>query len=387
MSGRAAVGRRRSARTPAPVRALSVPARRSGPRERLARTARARTGSAAARVPSAAPRRRAPGRRGPAPPGCLPVNATPGRRSPVPEPRRACSREVQPCARTTRAACAANRSSDGSRKLAARCGRGERSARSSSARASARYSACRHARSGSWPPRKSRRQSDPTWRASPLSPCTTTNVSVRRRRSRQCSHHGVSERLAVQALAELGDRAHCGLPVAMLDDRRQRPPREHRRAAMTAPRTRDRPGRARPCPVGRSAPSPACSRADRATRFAAAAARAPRPGPGTLGRRAPLGPRPPSRQALHGAARRPLPGARGPGGRAVQACWACHSSRALGRVSRASRKSLLPCGSCPSMTTSHRRGHAASLHERALLSAAQRDDVALRKSCCAATSR
>ena len=40
-----------------------------------------------------------------------------------------------------------------------------------------------------------------------------------------------SERTAVQALAELGDRAQCGLPVAMLDDRRQRPPRQCRRSA------------------------------------------------------------------------------------------------------------------------------------------------------------
>ena len=58
-------------------------------------------------------------------------------------------------------------------------------------RASARYSACRQARSGSWPPRKSRRHPDPTCRSSPLSTCTTTNVAFRRRRSPQCSHQAV----------------------------------------------------------------------------------------------------------------------------------------------------------------------------------------------------
>ena len=38
------------------------------------------------------------------------------------------------------------------------------------------------------------------------------------------------------------------------------------------------------------------------------------------------------------------------------------------------RKSLVPCSSCARMTAPHARGHVASLHECALLHAAQRDD-------------
>ena len=74
-----------------------------------------------------------------------------------------------------------------------------------------------------------------------------------------------------------------------------------------------------------------------------------------------------------GAARRLMVAAGGSAVSASSSRWACHRARALG-ARGAFRKSLLPCSSCARMTTSHARGHAASLHECALLDAAQHDD-------------
>ena len=83
----------------------------------------------------------------------------------------------------------------------------------------------------------------------------------------------------------------------------------------------------------------------------------------------------PARRAPpHGAAR--STGARHRAARPVRASsfrGACHRARALD-ARGAFRKSLLRCSSCARMTSSHARGDAASLHECALLDAAQHDD-------------
>ena len=82
-TGRAAGGRRRSARTRARGRGASECFRRSRPRPRRARTARGRVLLPAVRAPTRALRRRAPGRRCRERRACPAATAAPGPRSPV----------------------------------------------------------------------------------------------------------------------------------------------------------------------------------------------------------------------------------------------------------------------------------------------------------------